>query len=93
MSGGNGSPMLVYMSTTTTGATIFYTKSSTDPAPMPTHNGLTPTGSTLKYTGPVSVPNGTEKFFKAIAYKSGMIDSTPTTYDAEIPEAVVEWPR
>src|SRR6266404_1153866 len=75
--------MLVYMSTTTAGATIFYTKSSTDPAPMPTHNGLTPTGSTLKYTGPVSVAVGTEKFFKAIAYKSGMIDSTPTTYDAD----------
>src|SRR6266404_8934220 len=75
--------MLVYMSTTTAGATIFYTKSSTDPAPMPTHNGLTPTGSTLKYTGPVSVAVGTEKFFKAIAYKSGMINSTPTTYDAD----------
>jgi len=50
---------------------------------MPTHNGLTPTGSTLKYTGPVSVSVGTERFFKAIAYKSGMIDSTPTTYDAD----------
>src|SRR6266404_3918851 len=75
--------MLVYMSTTTAGATIFYTKSSTDPAPMPTHNGLTPTGSTLKYTGPVSVSVGTERFFKAIAYKSGMIDSNPTTYDAD----------
>ena len=74
--------MSVYMSTTTTSATIFYTKSKTNPAPMPTHNGNTPTGSTLTYAGPSKVLIGSETFFAAVAYKSGMIDSNPREYDA-----------
>ena len=70
------------MATATSGATIFYQVSTTDPAPNPTHNGSTPTGTTKVYTGLVSVVAGAEKFFSAIAYKSGMTDSTVTYYDA-----------
>ena len=75
--------MNVYMATATSGATIFYTKSNTDPPPTPTHSGSTPTGSTLVYSGPVSVGAGTEKFFEALAYKSGLLDSVVTGDDAD----------
>jgi hypothetical protein len=88
----------VFMSTATTGATIFYTKNSTDFV-TPTHNGNTATGSTLKYTGGINVV-GT-KYFSALAYKSGMIDSGVSQYVAQhdtgqfmiggAGSAVIEW--
>jgi RHS repeat-associated protein len=82
-SGAYPNTMKVYMATATAGATIFYTVSTTDPAPIPTHNGATPTGTTKVYTGPVNVIAGAHKFFAAIAYKSGMVDSVVTYFDAD----------
>ena len=66
------------MSTTTSGATIFYTDDGTTPV----HTGATPTGSTLVYSGPVNVGKCNETIFKAVAWKSGMSDSNVTSYDA-----------
>ena len=80
--GGNPYPLVVSMRTPTSGATIFYTVSSTNYV-APTHNGSTPTGSTLVYTGPISVSKNTTKFIEAVAYKSGMSDSVFTTLKAE----------
>lgn len=53
----------VTLSTTTSGATIYYTT-----------NGSTPTTSSATYSSPLSISNTTT--LKAIAIKSGMIDST-----------------
>jgi RHS repeat-associated protein len=69
----------VGMSTTTTGAKIFYTINGA----TPTHNGSSPTGGTLVYSGPITVGKCNNMFFKALAYKSGMTDSIVTTYDAD----------
>jgi hypothetical protein len=69
------------MSTSTSGATIFYT-SSTTAYITPTHNGSTPTGNTKVYSGAVSVAAGIEMYFEAVAYKSGLADSVVTTFDA-----------
>lgn len=71
----------VFMSTATSGATIFYTVSSIQPPSNPTHNGSTPTGSTYVYTGPYNVSIGFHRYFKAIAYKAGMTDSIVTWHD------------
>ena len=68
------------MSTTTSGATIFYTK---DGSTTPTHNGGTATGSTQVYTTALRAPNCTVTTYTAIAYKSGMADSNVTSYDAD----------
>ena len=68
------------MSTTTSGATIFYTKDGTT---TPTHNGSTPTGSTVVYTGPVTVGKNADVNFEAVAYKSGMNDSNITQFEAD----------
>jgi hypothetical protein len=72
-----GQPMPVYMTCSTSGATIFY-KVSTQSCPgNPTHNGSTPTNGTLKYdpSNVPEVPVGVTKYFKALGYKSGMTDS------------------
>src|SRR5262249_30567192 len=78
-SGGGRGSLSVSMSTATSGATIFYTNSSSGYV-TPTHNGGTPTGSTLIYSGPITVPAGSHKFFEAVAYKSGMTDSAFSTF-------------
>lgn len=80
--GGYPNVLKVYMSTTTTGATIFYTIGNSDYV-TPTHNGSTPTGNTHVYTGPVSVAKNADKFFEAVAYKSGMTDSVFTEFEAD----------
>ena len=81
-SGGGTTALYVYLASATTGATIFYTVSNVDYV-TPTHNGLTPLSPTFKYTGtPISVLRGQEKFIQAVAYKSGMVDSIFTQYDA-----------
>ena len=67
------------MSTSTAGATIFYTTNSTPP----THNGSNPNGSTIIYNGPVSVGKSQDEFFEAVAYKSGMSDSNITEFEAD----------
>ncbi len=67
------------MSTTTSGATIFYTK---DGSTTPTHTGSTAGTNTFVYGGAVNVAAGTEKIFQAIAYKAGFGDSNVTDYDA-----------
>jgi RHS repeat-associated protein len=81
--GGGTTTLKVTLSTTTTGATIFYTVSSLDFV-TPTHNGGTVTGTTKIYTGTaISVATGAEKFIEAVAYKSGMSDSIFTEFDAD----------
>jgi RHS repeat-associated protein len=69
----------ITMSTTTTGATIFYTNDGTSP----THSGGTATGTTHIYTTTVTVPNCVDSPFSALAYKAGMTDSIVTNYDAD----------
>jgi RHS repeat-associated protein len=74
----NGSRQ-ISMSTTTTGATIFYTTDGS----APIHNGAAATGTTQVYTGPVTVPNCVDTTFNALAYKSGYSDSNVSSYDAD----------
>jgi RHS repeat-associated protein len=69
----------ISMSTTTSGATIFYTTDGS----APTHNGATATGTTQVYTGPARVPNCVVTTFNALAYKSGYSDSNVSSYDAD----------
>jgi RHS repeat-associated protein len=64
------------MSTTTSGATIFYTSDGT----TPTHNGGTATGSTQVYNGSFTTPSCADTQYYAIAYKSGYTDSNMTGY-------------
>jgi RHS repeat-associated protein len=54
-----------------------------NPPSTPTHNGSNPGTGTSVYSGPVNVAIGAEKFFNAIAYKSGLGDSDMTDYDAD----------
>lgn len=64
------------ITTATSGATIFYTRSlyPSYPPPYPTHNGSTPINCQV-YNGPLGVGNGQYAFFIAVAYKAGMTDS------------------
>jgi hypothetical protein len=80
--GGGSTNLKVYMSTATTGATIFYTIGNSDYV-TPTHNGITATGTTKIYTGAVIVLQGKFKFIEAVAYKSGMNDSVFTEFEAD----------
>jgi hypothetical protein len=48
-----------------------------------------PTGTTKVYTGAVSVAAGADKYFQALAYKSGNIDSVVANFDAT--NTGVEW--
>ena len=75
--------MQVYMTTATSGATIFYTQSDASSTPAtPTHNGSTPTGNTQVYNGSVNVAPLQSQTFKAIAYLNGMSDSSETQFTA-----------
>jgi hypothetical protein len=76
--------MRVYMNTATSGATIFYTVSSSGYV-TPTHNGASATGNTLIFNPnmPVSVSSGVQRFFMAVAYKSGLGDSAFSTFQAD----------
>lgn len=61
----------VTITTTTTGATIFFTTDGTDP----THDGLgNPTGTTAVYSGPLNVSATTT--VKAVGFKTDYLDST-----------------
>jgi RHS repeat-associated protein len=72
----NESNHIMSMSTTTSGATIFYTSDGT----TPTHNGGTATGSTQVYNGSFTTPSCADTQYYAIAYKSGYTDSNMTGY-------------
>jgi RHS repeat-associated protein len=48
----------------------------------PTHNGGTTTGTTKVYSGAVTVGIGADVIFEALAYKSGMVDSNVTEFEA-----------
>jgi len=81
--GGAGN-VLVTMSTTTANAVIFFTYSDTgNPPPDPTHTGSTAGPGTTRYVAPNSVPNGTVRNFRALAYHEGMTDSEITEYDVD----------
>ncbi|HKP03339.1 MAG TPA: hypothetical protein VJU77_08230 [Chthoniobacterales bacterium] len=71
-------PNTIYLSitTATSGAIIFYTRSlwPYGPPPYPTHNGSTPINCQVYY-GPLGVGNGQLSYFMAVAYKEGMTDS------------------
>ncbi len=66
-SGDVSSGTLVYLTTSTSGAEIRYTT-----------NGNTPTASSTKYSGPIQINSDTT--LKAIATKSGLINSTVATF-------------
>lgn len=72
-------PNTIFLSitTATSGATIFYTRSlyPSYPPPYPIHNGSTPVNCQVYY-GPLGVGNGQYSFFIAVAYKAGMTDSS-----------------
>jgi hypothetical protein len=74
----------VSISTPTSGATIFYTRTlwPSYPPPDPVHNGSTPTNCQVYY-GPLGVGNGQYAFFKAVAYKAGMTDSYVEYYEVD----------
>jgi RHS repeat-associated protein len=72
--------MSVTMTDNPSDATIFYTKDGTT---TPTHTGTTPGTNTFVYSGAINVAAGTEKIFKAIAYKSGYTDSVENDFDAD----------
>lgn len=71
------STVYVSISTPTSGATIFYTRSlwPSYPPPYPEHSGSTPINCQV-YNGPLGVGNGQYAFFIAVAYKEGMTDSS-----------------
>jgi RHS repeat-associated protein len=73
----------LYMSTTTAGATIFYTVGTTGYSTDPTHDGSTPTNGTITYTGPVPIQNGEHRYFKAMGYKDGRTDSGVASYEVD----------
>jgi len=74
--------IFVTLSSTTSGATIFYTIGQYWYADDPTHNGSTPINCQVYFT-PIGVPAGTRRFIKAVAYKSGMTDSNVTLYEVD----------
>src|SRR5205814_3046451 len=72
------------MSTPTSGATIFYTLGTVGYPADPTHNGSTATNGTMTYSGsPMGINNGQHRWFKALAYKDGMIDSAVNSYEVD----------
>jgi rhamnogalacturonyl hydrolase YesR len=70
-----GAAQTVTISSTTSGATIFYTTDGTTPG----ESGGTPTGTSTLYTGPITVSATTTNPLKAIAYESGQTDSSAAT--------------
>jgi hypothetical protein len=74
-------PNTVFVSITsaTSGATIFYTRSlwPYSSPPYPTHSGTTPINCQVYY-GPLGVGNGQYSFFFALAYHEGLDDSSET---------------
>lgn len=79
-------PNTVYVSITTptSGAIIFYTRSLWPYGlpPTPTHNGPTPINCQVYY-GPLGVGNGQYAYFAAVAYKDGMTDSSVEPWDVD----------
>jgi RHS repeat-associated protein len=69
VSGGCPYAQVVSMTSSTPGATIFYTVGADDFI-TPTHDGGTPTGSTLVCGGPIIISAGTAQYVSAIAYLS-----------------------
>jgi RHS repeat-associated protein len=72
--GGYPLGMQVVMSTTTPGATIFYTQSDDDYA-LPAHNGMTSLGNTQVYAGPIAVATDAQQYFTAVVYLPDVGDS------------------
>ena len=77
------STVFVSLSTTTSGATIFYIVGQYTYPADPTHNGSTPINCQVYNGTPIGVPNGTRRFIKALAYKDGMTDSIVTSYEVD----------
>ncbi|MFZ1217882.1 MAG: hypothetical protein WAO00_01245 [Chthoniobacterales bacterium] len=79
-------PNTIYVSITTptSGAIIFYTRSLWPYGlpPTPTHNGPTPINCQVYY-GPLGVGNGQYAYFAAVAYKDGMTDSSVEPWDVD----------
>jgi hypothetical protein len=69
------SSIYVYLSTTTSGATIFATVGNHYIPADPTHSGGTATGNTFICTQPIIVFAGQNKWIKAIAWRSDLTDS------------------
>jgi RHS repeat-associated protein len=81
---GSQQSIRVSMTTETTGAIIFFTASTTQyPPPAPTHNGAVAGQGTQIYQTPYVVPYGSRRYFRAIAYRAGMIDSVMTELAVE----------
>jgi RHS repeat-associated protein len=73
----------ITMTTSTSGATIFYTTNNNSAPADPTHTGSTPGSGTSVYRSAISVPAGHDQFYKAIAYKSGLADSVVSETDVD----------
>lgn len=76
--------ILLYMHTGTADAIIFYKTSPHTYPSNPTHSGSSPGPGTLRYSGPITVYPGARIFYTALAYKEGMEDSTPSTFEVDI---------
>jgi len=82
-SGNYPNTIYVYLSTATSGATIFATVGNYFIPANPTHNGGTPTGTTFICTAPILVFSGQHKWIKAVAYRSDLTDSGVSIYEVD----------
>ena len=75
---GTGNNLYEELDTTTTGAIIFFTVSSSGYPADPTHDGSTPGPGTIHYYGRVPIPYGQTYYFAAVAWTSDGGDSDVT---------------
>jgi len=79
-SGGFPTTAYIYVTTATSGATIFATVGNHFIPANPTHSAGNPTGTTFICGGTFAVFVGDSKYVKCIVYKAGMTDSVMTSY-------------
>lgn len=80
---GTGTNMWVRMTSSTPGATIFFTMGSNGQGYLadPTHNGSTPYSPALTYQGQVPIPYNQIRYFAAVAWTASEGDSEVTYWE------------